>query len=81
MIGFAGDGGGNGHLNTLLGVPLPSGHRICHGLPVKDTTGVSFPTPTGVSVETPAGAAVDGGFRRCLVLCSPVVLLQQWPIS
>ncbi|KAI3694167.1 hypothetical protein L1987_77128 [Smallanthus sonchifolius] len=52
MIGFAGDGGGKGHLNILLGVlagdgvgGTPAGYAVCHGLPgmVRSIEGQSAP--------------------------------------
>lgn len=54
MIGFAGDGGGSGHLNFLPGVlagegATPAGSGLWNGLAAKECKGVAPPAPAATT--------------------------------
>ena len=58
MIGFAGDGGGRGHLNFLPGVlagdgATPGGSGLVNGLVEKELAGVCLPEVASPMPETP----------------------------
>lgn len=94
IIGFAGDGGGSGHLNFLPGVlaagdgATPAGRGLLKGLVENDVAGVCLPGVASLMPETEFPAGCDTSWLDDLRLWSvatvslstAVFLLQQWPM-